>query len=264
VAAGLAALVAGSGASGAPQVDGPKKIKAPAAIVIDAGTGRVLWAKREHMRRPIASTTKIMTALVAMEHLRPNEIVRVTRKAARVPYGEGLRAGERVPVWKLYYGLLLASANDTAVALAEAAGGTRERFLNLMNDKARQLGLRHTHYRSASGLIDEGNYSTVHDLAMLTRHALGVPRFREIVATKLKRVWWKPPVRAKLYENHNKLLWRYEGADGVKTGWTRAAGPCLVASATRNGIQLITVVLDSPDHYRDTVHLLDYGFRRRG
>ena len=263
--AGLAALVAGSGASGAPQAKGQApNVKAPAAIVMDAGTGRVLWAKREHMRRPIASTTKIMTALVAMEHLRPNEIVRVTRKASRVPYGEGLKAGERVPAWKLYYGLLLASANDTAVALAEAAGGTRERFLKLMNEKARALGLRHTHYRSASGLIDEGNYSTVRDLAMLTRHALRVPRFREIVATKLKRVWWKPPVWAKLYENHNKLLWRYAGADGVKTGWTRAAGPCLVASATRNGIQLITVVLDSPDHYRDTIHLLDYGFRRRG
>ncbi|MET0939229.1 MAG: D-alanyl-D-alanine carboxypeptidase family protein [Gaiellaceae bacterium] len=263
VAAVLGALVAGSGASGAPQANGPK-IKAPAAIVIDADTGRALWSKREHMRRPIASTTKIMTALVTMEHLRPNEIVVVTRKAARVPYGEGLKAGERVPVWKLYYGLLLASANDTAVALAEAAGGTRERFLKLMNKKARALGLRHTRYRSASGLIDEGNYSTVHDLAMLTRYALGVPRFREIVATKFKRVWWKPPTHAKLYENHNKLLWRYAGADGVKTGWTRAAGPCLVASATRNGIQLITVVLDSPDHYGDTTRLLDYGFRHRG
>ena len=261
--AGLAALVAGGAASGAPLVKGPK-VKAPAAIVIDASTGQILWSKRAHMRRPIASTTKIMTALVAMEHLRPTDIVRVTRKAARVPYGEGLRAGERVPVWKLYYGLLLASANDTAVALAEAAGGTRERFLRLMNEKARALGLRHTHYRSASGLIDEGNYSTVRDLAMLTRHALRLPRFREIVATKHKRVWWKPPTHAKLYENHNKLLWRYRGADGVKTGWTRAAGRCLVASATRNGIQLITVVLDSPDHYRDTIHLLDYGFRRRG
>ena len=261
--ASLAALVAGSGASGAPPAKAPK-IKAPVAIVIDAGTGRVLWAKREHMRRPIASTTKIMTALVAMEHLRPNDIVRVTRKASRVPYGEGLRAGERVPAWKLYYGLLLASANDTAVALAEGAGGTRERFLKLMNKKARALGLRNTQYRSASGLIDEGNYSSVRDLAMLTRYALGVPRFREIVATKHKRVWWRPPTRAKLYENHNKLLWRYAGADGVKTGWTRAAGRCLVASATRHGIRLITVVLDSPDHYRDTIHLLDYGFRRRG
>ena len=216
------------------------------------------------MRRPIASTTKIMTALVAMEHLRPNDIVGVTRKAARVPYGEGLRAGERVPVWKLYYGLLLASANDTAVALAEAAGGTRERFLKLMNEKARALGLRHTHYRSASGLIDEGNYSTVRDLAMLTRHALRIPRFARSWPRSTSACGGKPPTHAKLYENHNKLLWRYRGADGVKTGWTRAAGRCLVASATRNGIQLITAVLDSPDHYGDTIHLLDYGFRHRG
>jgi serine-type D-Ala-D-Ala carboxypeptidase (penicillin-binding protein 5/6) len=263
VLAGLVALVAGGAASGVPRAKGPK-VKAPAAIVIDAETGHVLYAKREHMRRPIASTTKIMTALVAMEHLRPNQIVVVTRKAARVPYGEGLKAGEHVPVWKLYYGLLLASANDTAVALAEAAGGTRERFLKLMNEKARALGLHHTHYRSASGLIDEGNYSTVHDLAILTRHALRNRRFNAIVGTKERRVWWRPPTHAKLYENHNKLLWRYRGADGVKTGWTRAAGPCLVASATRQGIRLITVVLDSPDHYGDTKRLLNYGFGRRG
>jgi len=269
VVGALGALVAGGAARGVPHAQDPKvkgpKVKAPAAIVIDAGSGRVLYAKREHMRRPIASTTKIMTALVAMEQLRPNDVVVVPREATRVQdYREGLRAGERVPAWKLYYGLLLASANDTAVALAVAAGGTRLRFLKLMNEKARALGLRHTRYRSASGLIDEGNYSTVHDLALLARYALGVPRFRAIVATKAKRVWWKPPVREKLYENHNKLLWRYAGADGVKTGWTRAAGPCLVASATRYGIRLITVVLDSPDHYGDTVRLLDYGFRRRG
>jgi D-alanyl-D-alanine carboxypeptidase (penicillin-binding protein 5/6) len=261
--AGLAALVAGGAASGAPRVKGPS-VKAPVAIVIDAGTGQILWSKREHMRRPIASTTKIMTALVAMERLRPHDVVKVTPEAARVPWGEGLKAGERVPAWKLYYGLLLSSANDTAVALAVSAGGTRERFLKLMNEKARALGLRHTHYRSASGLIDEGNYSTVHDLAMLTRYALRNPRFRSIVATKAKRVWWRKPTGAKLYENHNKLLWRYAGADGVKTGWTRAAGPCLVASATRHGIRLITVVLDSPDHYGDTIRLLDYGFRHRG
>ena len=261
--AGLAALVAGAAASGAPLVKGPK-VKAPVAIVIDARTGEILWSKREHMRRPIASTTKIMTALVAMERLRPNDVIRVTREAARVPWGEGLRAGERVPAWKLYYGLLLSSANDTAVALAVAAGGSRLRFLKLMNQKARALGLRHTHYRSASGLIDKGNYSTVYDLAMLTRHALRNPRFRSIVATKAKRVWWRKPTGAKLYENHNKLLWRYAGADGVKTGYTRASGPCLVASATRHGIQLITAVLDSPDHYGDTIHLLDYGFRHRG
>ena len=172
--------------------------------------------------------------------------MRVTRKATRVPYGEGLRAGERVPVWKLYYGLLLASANDTAVALAEAAGGTRERFLQAHEREGSALGLRHTHYRSASGLIDEGNYSTVRDLAMLTRHALRVPRFREIVATKHKRVRWRPPTHAKLYENHNKLLWRYAGRgrceDGVDAR-CRAVPRCL-GDATRH----------PADHRRRSIH----------
>jgi D-alanyl-D-alanine carboxypeptidase (penicillin-binding protein 5/6) len=243
---------------------GPR-IKAPTAIVIDAGTGGVLYDKRPYLRRPIASTTKIMTALVAMGRLRPTDVVRVPRQATRVqPFREGLKAGERVPVWKLYYGLLLVSGNDTAVTLAVAAAGSRERFLTLMNQKARALGLRHTHFRSASGLIDEGNYSTVWDLAALARYAMWNPRFRHIVGTKRKRVWWRPPTYAKLYENHNKLLWRYRGADGIKTGWTTAAGPCLVASARRHGVSLITVVLDSPDLYGDSKRLLDYGFRRRG
>jgi serine-type D-Ala-D-Ala carboxypeptidase (penicillin-binding protein 5/6) len=260
----LLALVAVGVASGAPHTKVPK-VKAPAAILVDAATGEVLYAKREHMRRPIASTTKIMTALVAMERLRPRDIVVVPREATKVmPSKEYLKKGEKVPTWKLYYGLLLASANDTAVALAVAAGGTRLHFLELMNKKARALGLYDTHFRSASGLIDEGNYSTVQDLAELTRHALRNRRFNAIVGTKARRVWWRPPTYAKLYENHNKLLWRYRGADGVKTGWTRAAGPCLVASATRYGVRLIAVVLDSPDMYPDTVRLLNYGFSRRG
>jgi serine-type D-Ala-D-Ala carboxypeptidase (penicillin-binding protein 5/6) len=268
------ALASGASASAPPglvrvsgghlPIIGPK-VKAPVAIVIDSGSGEVLYAKRPYMRRPIASTTKIMTAVVAMSHLRPGDVVRVPREATRVEeYREGLKKGERVPVWKLLYGLLLVSGNDTAVTLAVAAGGTREHFISLMNEKARRLGLRHTHFRSASGLIDEGNYSTAWDLAALARYALRDPRFRSIVATKHKRVWWRPPTRAKLYENHNKLLWRYPGADGVKTGWTTKAGPCLVASAHRHGIGLISVVLDSPDLYGDTIKLLNYGFAQRG
>jgi len=248
-----------------PLPKGGPKIMAPVAILIDADSGDVLYAKRPHMRRSIASTTKIMTAIVAMSRLRPGDVVRVPREATRVqPYKEGLKKGERVPAWKLFYGLLLASGNDTAVTLAVAAGGTRTNFIRLMNEKARELGLRHTRFRSASGLIDDGNYSTAWDLAALTRYALRSPRFRSIVGTKEKRVWWRPPTRTKLYKNHNKLLWRYPGADGVKTGWTTKAGPCLVASAHRYGIGLITVVLDSPDHYGDTIRLLNYGFRRRG
>jgi D-alanyl-D-alanine carboxypeptidase len=240
------------------------KIKAPSAILVDARTGAALYARRQHMRRPIASTTKIMTAILAMKLLRPQQVVEVVPAAARVePYREGLRPGERVRAWKLFYGLLLASGNDTALALAVAAAGTRSRFIGMMNRKAQELGLRHTHFRSPSGLIDEDNYSTAWDLAVLARYAMRDVRFRAIVRTKRKLVRWAAPTNAKLYVNHNKLLWRYRGADGVKTGWTRKAGACLVASARRDGRRLITVVLDSPDHYGDTIKLLDYGFRTR-
>jgi len=277
LAAGVASLLSVSAAGASATAHSPlvslrgqlptrgPKLTAPAAIVIDAGSGMVLYAKRPYMRRPIASTTKIMTALVAMSRLGPNERVRVPREATRVEeYREGLRAGELVPAWKLYYGLLLVSGNDTAVTLAVAAGGSRASFLRLMNQRARALGLRHTHFTSPSGVVDAGNYSTVWDLAALTRYAMWNARFRAIVKTKAKRVSWRPPTYAKLYENHNKLLWRYRGADGVKTGWTTAAGGCLVASARRHGIHLISVVLHSQDLYGDTARLLDYGFSRRG
>lgn len=277
--AGAAALLAASGATATARAitnqpllarqDMPSSrelyVSAPAAIVVDAATGTVLYAKRPYMRRPIASTTKIMTALVAMSRLAPNAMVRVPKRATKVePYKEGLRAGERVPAWKLFYGLLLVSGNDTAETLAIAAGGTRANFVRLMNERAHALGLRHTRFSSPSGLADEGNYSTVSDLATLTRHAMRNGRFRAIVGTKEKEVWWRPPTKAKRYENHNKLLWRYPGADGVKTGWTTAAGRCLVASARRHGVRLITVVLGAKDLYGDTRRLLDYGFSHRG
>ncbi len=240
-------------------------IRAPFAILVDADSGVVLWAKGARVRRPIASTTKIMTAIVAMSRLRPRDVVVVPAAATRVePFKEGLRRGERVPAWKLFYGLLLSSGNDTAVALAVGAAGSRGRFLALMNAKARELGLSDTHFASPSGLLDEGNYSTAWDLAALARYAMSKPRFRAVVRTKEKRVSWPAPVHAKLYRNHNKLLWRYPGADGVKTGWTSRAGGCLVASARRYGIRLIAVVLASPDIYGDATRLLDYGFSRRG
>jgi D-alanyl-D-alanine carboxypeptidase len=241
------------------------KVSAPEGILIDAATGSVLWAKRPHMRRPIASTTKIMTAVVAMSLLRPHDVVVVTKEATRVaPTREGLRAGQRVPAWKLFYGLLLVSGNDTAVALADGAGGTKYHFIALMNEKARELALHDTHYRSPSGLIDVGNYSSAWDLAALTRYALWNPRFRAIVRTRQKRVSWPPPTYAKLYVNHNQLLRWYRGADGVKTGWTTKAGHCLVASATRDGRRLIAVVLDAPNHYGDVIKLFKYGFAERG
>jgi D-alanyl-D-alanine carboxypeptidase (penicillin-binding protein 5/6) len=240
------------------------KLTARSAILVDSRTGKVLWAKRAQVRRPIASTTKIMTALVAMERLGPHSIVTVDRSVRRVqPIKEGLRPGERVQAWKLFYGLLLYSGNDDAVALAVAAAGTRSRFVALMNEKAHALGLRRTHFRSPSGLIDRDNYSTAWDLAALTRYALWNPRFRAVVRTRVKRVPWSPPTWAKIYVNKNHLLGSYRGADGVKTGWTSVAKHCLVASAQRHGVRLIAVVLGADDSYSDVRKLLNFGFARK-
>ena len=235
------------------------------AILVDGATGTVLWGRNAHERLPIASTTKIMTAVLTLEHLRLDHEV-VIRRGIRLvePFREGLRPGERVPVRKLLYGLLLFSGNDDAIALGQEVGGTNPGFVRLMNTKARELGLEDTRFSNPSGVIDEGNWSSAWDLAALTRHALEKLRFRAIVATRTKRVTWSAPTYAKVYVNKNHLLTTYAGADGVKTGWTTKANHCLVASARRNGIHLIAVVLGSPNAYRDARRILDFGFRIRG
>jgi serine-type D-Ala-D-Ala carboxypeptidase (penicillin-binding protein 5/6) len=238
---------------------------ARSAILVDGTTGKVLWAKRANVRRQIASTTKIMTALVAMSRLGPHSIVTVDRAVRRVPaITEGLRPGERVEAWKLFYGLLLYSGNDDALALAVGAGGTRSRFVELMNEKAHELGMTRTHFRSPSGILDRDNYSTAWDMAALARYALWNSRFRAIVRTKIKHVPWSRPIDEKVYVNKNHLLGSYPGADGVKTGWTTMAKHCLVASARRHGVHLIAVILGSDDAYKDVRKLLDFGFQTRG
>jgi len=235
---------------------------ARAAIVVDDGSGRVIWAAHRNRRLPIASTTKIMTAHLVLEHLALNSVITVDKGVTRVPLvKEGLRPGERVAVWKLLDGLLLFSGNDDAYALSIAAGGTRANFVRLMNQEVKHLGLRHTHFRSPSGVIDKDNYSTAADLATITRAAMTDPRFRSIVKQRLARVTWRAPTFSKIYVNKNRLLGRYRGANGVKTGWTTKAGHCLVASATRDGRTLIAVVLGSTRPYNDAARLLNLGFR---
>jgi D-alanyl-D-alanine carboxypeptidase len=241
------------------------RLGARGAILVNERTGAILWALEPYRRLPIASTTKIMTAALALERLRPAQIVTVSRLVPRVPLiREGLRAGERVPVQKLLYGLLLFSGNDDALALAQATAGSRPAFIALMNEKARALGLTGTHFTTPSGVIDSGNYSTARDLAALTRYARRDARFRRIVRTKVKRVSWPAPTFSKVYVNKNALLSLYAGADGVKTGWTTKARHCLVASARRGPVHLLAVVLGSPDAFTDAKRLLDYGFRLRG
>ncbi|HEY7691623.1 MAG TPA: D-alanyl-D-alanine carboxypeptidase family protein [Gaiellaceae bacterium] len=239
-------------------------VTAKGAILIDESDGSVLWGKDVHRRLRIASTTKIMTAIVAMERLRPHDVVTVDRSVTRVqPFKEGLRPGEQVEAWKLFYGALLISGNDTALALAIGAGGTRSQFVELMNEKAKALGLEDSHFRSPSGLLDRDNYSSAWDMASLTRYAMWNPRFRAVVRTRVKRVPWAAPTYVKVYVNHNHLLGSYPGADGVKTGWTTLAKHCLVASAHRGNVHLIAVVLGADDMYGDVEKLLDYGFAAR-
>jgi D-alanyl-D-alanine carboxypeptidase (penicillin-binding protein 5/6) len=238
-------------------------IAAPAAILVDENTGAVLWAKRPHERRPIASTTKIMTGVLALEHLPLTKVVRVNPLVPRVALGrEGLRAHERVAVWKLLDGLLLFSGNDDALQLAISTSGARGAFLDLMNEKAHELGLADTHYTSPSGVVDRGNYSSAYDLAALARYAMAIPRFRAIASTHIAHVKWSPPTYAKTYVNKNQLIGTYRGADGVKTGWTTIAGHCLVASARRGRTSLIAVVLHSPNPYGDVRRLLNFGFAK--
>ena len=239
-------------------------VAARAAIVVDARSGRVLWAFHAHRRLPIASTTKIMTAFVALQRLRLNSIVKVDPSVVRVPLvKEGLRPHERVRAWKLLDGLLMYSGNDDAVALAVATAGSRGGFVRRMNQTARELRLSSTHFSTPSGVIDAANYSTAWDLATLTRAALRDWRFRRIVRTRIAHVPWSAPTYEKVYVNKNALLGRYRGADGVKTGWTTVAGHCLVASATRRGRTIIVVVLHDANVYGDARRLLNLGFATR-
>jgi D-alanyl-D-alanine carboxypeptidase len=232
-----------------------------AAIVVDAGTGRVIWSLNPHARLKVASLTKIMTALLAFERLGPNDIVTVDKSVPRVPLvREGLRAGEKVKAWKLFYAMLLYSGNDDALALAIATGGDKWTFVREMNDEAHRLGLHDTHFISPSGVVDRDNYSSAWDMAALTRVALRNERFVRVVRTKIIHVPWSAPTYSKVYVNNNLMLRSYRGANGVKTGYTHKSGPCLVVSATRHGKTLIAVLLDDPNMYVDGTRLLNFGF----
>ncbi|MBE3585632.1 D-alanyl-D-alanine carboxypeptidase family protein [Desulfofundulus thermocisternus] len=236
------------------------RITAEAAVLMEASTGQVLFAKNAHQARPPASTTKILTALLAIEGGRLNEVVTVSSRAAAV--GESsmhLFPGQRLTLKQLLYGALLRSGNDACVAIAEHIAGSERNFVFLMNQKARELGACQSHFCNPHGLPAQGHVSSAYDLALLARYALRNPTFRALVSTRYYG-FVNPPWGEYHLHNTNRLLWSYQGADGVKTGTTSEAGMCLVASASRGGRQLISVVLHSDDRYGDTMALLDYGF----
>ena len=230
-------------------------ISAQSAIVLDGCTGRVLYEKSADTRSLIASTTKIMTALIVLESCDIDARVRIPAEACGI---EGsslyLKPGEVLSVRELLLGLMLQSGNDAAMALALYCGGTREAFVQRMNDRAAQLGLENTRFANPHGLDDEQNYSTARDMARLAAIALERDDFREIVSTK------SALVAGRSLTNHNKLLWRVDGAVGVKTGYTRAAGRILVGAAERGGRRLICVTINAPSDWADHAALLDFGF----
>ncbi len=233
-----------------------------AAVVMDARTGRVLNEREAHRRWPPASTTKILTAIIAIERLPAGAIVTVSTRAASQRQGAavGLTVGEKWPVKDLLLAMMLSSANDAAVAVAEAASGSAERFAEEMNARARQMGARESRFVTPHGFEASGHYSTALDLALIARHALRNPDFATLVRTATWELT-RPGRPPQQIVNTNRLLGRYPGADGVKTGWTAASGPSLVASATRDGRQIIAVVLNSHNVFGDAEQLLDLGFR---
>lgn len=234
---------------------GASAISAKSAVVLDGQTGRILYDKNADARGLIASTTKIMTALIVSEQCNVLDRMRIPKEAVGI---EGssmyLQEGEILTIQDLLYGLMLHSGNDAAVALAIYCGGTVEGFVSLMNDKAHKLGLANTHFENPNGLDSPGHYSTARDMATLTAYAMKNPIFAQTVSTKTITVG-KRPLR-----NHNKLLWSLEGAEGVKTGFTKAAGRILVSSAQRQGRRLIAVTMNAPNDWADHGQLLNDGF----
>ncbi|MDD5918325.1 MAG: D-alanyl-D-alanine carboxypeptidase [bacterium] len=235
------------------------EISAGGVMLMDACTHKVLYAKNAHEKLPMASTTKIMTAILAIETGKLDALVTVPKEAYGV---EGssmyLRLGEKISLRDLVYGLMLVSGNDAAVAIAINVGGSIAGFAALMNEKAKELGAHNTHFVTPNGLHDAEHYTTAYDLALIASYAMQNETFREIVGTTYYRTVTGEVTRT--VKNKNKILWEYEGGNGVKTGYTMAAGKCLVFSAERNGVELVGVVLNCPDMFPAAKRLLDYGF----
>ena len=235
-------------------------VTARSAVVLEARTGRVLYERNMDERRFPASTTKIMTLIVALENGNLDDVVRVGKHAAGT---EGstlwLEEGDEITLRELLYGMMMHSGNDATVAIAEHIAGSVDRFARLMTDKAHELGARDTNFVNANGLPDDAHYTTAHDMALIAAYGYSLPEFEDIVSTKEITFPWVKDDTHRL-RNENQMLWLYEGGNGVKTGYTDAAGRCLVAGAKRDGIQLVSVVLDSNWMWNDSILLLDYGF----
>jgi len=236
------------------------KLSSPSAIVIDALSGRVLYEKEGYSQRKIASLTKVMTAIVTVEHVKLDEVVTVKTGANSIGGSTiGVKKGDEITVKALMYGMLMESGNDCAYALAEYVGGNIEHFGIMMTDKAKEIGAKESSFKNPHGLDVEGHYSTAYDMALITRYALNNKIINEIVKTNSITLQFGKNV--KTFSNTNRLLRTYSYADGVKTGFTNGANRCLISSATKDDLRVIAVVLGSETtdiRFNDSKNLLEY------
>ncbi|MDE6551296.1 MAG: D-alanyl-D-alanine carboxypeptidase [Clostridia bacterium] len=232
-------------------------------IVIEASSKVVLSGDNIHERLPMASTTKIVTAIVAIEHCDIEQVVTIPKEAEGV---EGssiyLKAGEKLKLIDLLYGLMLRSGNDSAVAIALHVGKSMDNFVQMMNDYAAGLGLNDTHFTNPHGLHDDDHYTSAYDLAIMTARAYENECFKQIVSCKRHDTQAIEETEQRIFYNKNKMLSIYEGGNGVKTGFTKRAGRCLVSAAERDGMQLICVVLNRADMWGESMSLMDNVFAK--
>ncbi|MDR2505633.1 MAG: D-alanyl-D-alanine carboxypeptidase [Oscillospiraceae bacterium] len=238
-----------------------KLSSAKSACILEEVSGRVLFEWNARERLPMASTTKIMTCLLALENSSLDDIVTTSKNA----YGQPgtsiyLLLGETLSMRDMLTGLMLASGNDAAVAIAEHVGGTLAGFLDMMNARAQSLGAYDTHFNSPNGLPTDDHYTTAYDLALITREAMKHHVFRELVSTQRATIPWAEHDYDRVLTNKNRLLSDYEGATGVKTGFTNAAGRCLAFGAVRNGMEVVGVVLNCSDWFDESMRLMDKVF----
>ena len=236
---------------------------ASACVIIDEASGRVLLRHNEETPLPMASTTKVMTALLAIEKGDLDAPVTCSRNAFGVP-GTSiyLSEGETLTLEEMLYGLMLASGNDAATAIAEHIGGTVDDFCRMMTARAAELGCQNTVFLTPHGLPREGHYTTAHDLALIAREAMTHETFRQIVTTQRAKIPWEGRDYSRVLNNKNRLLSTYEGATGIKTGYTKKAGRCLVFGAEREGMRVIGVVLNCGDWFDEAARLMDMAFNR--
>lgn len=240
----------------------PPEITADAAVIMDAKSGKILYEKNGNKREYPASMTKMMTCILALEKGDPYHMTTISANAANVE-STALSGGEWIRTEDLTYQMMLISDNGAATALAEAIGGNVNHFADMMNEKAKSIGCQDTHFVNANGMPDENHYSTAIDMAKIARYGLKNKKFRTIVSTKGKQIHYEKPMQNLYYENSNALLYSYPGCIGIKTGYTRAAGGCLAAAATKGNDTLIVIVMHSQDfdtRVTEAGQLLDYGF----